>query len=121
MAQVSLTLPKLPHDESFIFKDSPFFSQHNALPTPAQVRTIANPHNLSLLHDPNRAALIHFPSLQLIVKYSRYTIIAEGQCLWAIRQVLGDAVPVPEVYGWCRDGKSVFIYMHLVEGLTLED
>ena len=49
------------------------------------------------------------------------TTIAEGQCLWAIRQVLGDAVPVPEVYGWCRDGKSVFIYMHLVEGLTLED
>ena len=41
--------------------------------------------------------------------------------MWAIRHTLGQQVPVPEVYGWCRDGKEVFIYMQLIEGQTLED
>jgi aminoglycoside phosphotransferase (APT) family kinase protein len=29
-------------------------------------------------------------------------------------------VPVPEVYGWCREQGETFIYMQLVEGITLE-
>jgi len=116
----ALTLPKLPVGESIIFNDSRFFTWHNALPSPSEVRMAANPHNLPHLQDPNKASIVHFPSLQLTVKYSRYTTMAEGQCLWAIRQVLHDAVPVPEVYGWRLDGKSMFIYMQLVEGSTLE-
>src|SRR5882762_5365310 len=116
-----LTLPKVPVGESIVFKDTRFFTWHNALSSPSAVRLAANPRNLSHLQDPNKASIVHFPSLQLTVKYSRYTTIAEGQCLWAIRQVLHDVVPVPEVYGWCLDGKSMFIYMQLVEGSTLEE
>ena len=59
--------------------------------------------------------------MKLLVKYGSSLSIAEGQCLRAIRTTLGQPVPVPEVYGWCRDGNEVFIYMELVEGQTLED
>ena len=29
-------------------------------------------------------------------------------------------MPVPEVYGWCQDNGETFIYMELIEGITLE-
>jgi tRNA A-37 threonylcarbamoyl transferase component Bud32 len=110
----------LPFDESIIFRDSSFFTQlhaPSALPSPAEVRMSENICH----HDQNHARLIRFPSLGLIVKYGRTITIAEGQCLWAIRRLLFDVVPVPELYGWCRDGNEVFIYMQLVQGLTLEE
>jgi hypothetical protein len=109
----------LPLDDSIVFTDSSFFTQLNApsaLPSPAEVRLLSN-----MQHGQNRAQLIHFPSLRLIVKYGRTITIAEGQCLWAIRHLLIDVVPVPEVYGWCRDGGEVFIYMQLMRGRTLEE
>jgi len=62
-----------------------------------------------------------FPSLNLLIKYGWEITIAEGQCLWAIRHLLRDLVPVPEVYGWCQDGKDTFIYMELIQGATLEE
>jgi aminoglycoside phosphotransferase (APT) family kinase protein len=37
-----------------------------------------------------------------------------------IRNTLSQVVPVPEVYGLCKDGDQVFIYMELVDGMTLE-
>lgn len=54
-----------------------------------------------------------------MVKYGD-CVIPEGQCLWTIRTYLGDTVPVPEVYGWCRDKEEDFLYMELVKGATLE-
>jgi len=30
-------------------------------------------------------------------------------------------MPVPEVYGWCRDQGETFSHMQLVDGITLED
>ena len=33
----------------------------------------------------------------------------------------GNAVPVPEVYGWRVDGRDVFIYMQLIRGDRLKD
>ena len=30
-------------------------------------------------------------------------------------------MPVPEVYGWCRDHGETFSHMQLVDGITLED
>lgn len=65
-------------------------------------------------------APVLFPELTLIVKYGGPTSIAEGQCLWMIRNLLGDRIPIPEVYGWIRDGKEIFIYMELIRGSTLE-
>ena len=118
-SRIKLSPSMLPLDDSIAFADSSFFTQPNApsaLPSPAEVRVLANVH-----HDQNCAQLIHFPSLRLIVKYGRTITIAEGQCLWAIRHLLIDFVPVPEVYGWCRDGGEVFIYMQLMRGHTLEE
>jgi aminoglycoside phosphotransferase (APT) family kinase protein len=59
--------------------------------------------------------------MKLVVKYGPSLSIAEGQCLWAIQKSIGQEVPVPEVYDWCRHRNDVFIYMQLVEGQTLED
>lgn len=111
----------IPFNESIVFKDSSFFTQQAALPSPAEVRAAAaakltNTGN----RDPRRPYPVQFPSQNLLVKYGRGVTIAEGQCLWAIRRLLS-AVPVPEVYGWCRDGNEVFIYMQLVRGDTLEE
>jgi aminoglycoside phosphotransferase (APT) family kinase protein len=54
------------------------------------------------------------------VKYGTEVTLAEGQCLLFIRNTLSEVVPVPEVYGWCKDDDQVFIYMELVDGMTLE-
>jgi tRNA A-37 threonylcarbamoyl transferase component Bud32 len=63
-----------------------------------------------------------FKELGLVVKYSETTsaIIAEGQCLWAIRRFLPE-VPVPEVYGWTQENGIAFLYMEYIDGITLRD
>ena len=38
-----------------------------------------------------------------------------------MRELLADKVPIPEVYGWAKDGGQVFIYMELVQGVTVQD
>jgi len=121
--RVRLPVSKLPFDKSIVFKNSSFFTQKGApcaLPSPAEVRAAANlintgPRNL------RRPCPVRFPSLNLLVKYGREITIAEGQCLWTIRSLLPDVVPVPEVFGWCQDGNEVFIYMQMVRGATLEE
>jgi aminoglycoside phosphotransferase (APT) family kinase protein len=54
------------------------------------------------------------------VKYGEDITVSEAHCLRALRRLLPDEVPVPEVYGWCEDGGEVFIYMELITGVTLE-
>jgi len=114
----------LPSDDDVVFPGSAFFRDHGAhaeLPTPAMVREESiRPKNLSgcWAHKP---WAVPFFSMKLLVKYGSSLSIAEGQCLWAIRKALGQDIPVPEVYGWRRDGNEVFIYMQLIEGQTLED
>lgn len=70
---------------------------------------------------PDAAKTAAFPEKRLFVKFGPRLSIAEGQCLQIIRAKLGGKVPVPEVYGWCRHGAIVFIYMELVEGVPLID
>ena len=41
--------------------------------------------------------------------------------MWAIRRLLPNQPPVPEVYGQVQDSDEVFIYMELIKGKTLED
>lgn len=106
----------LPFDDSIVFKDSSFFKKFDALPSPAQVRAASTKSASYPIHQ-----LVSFPSLNLIVKFGPNITIAEGQCLWAIRNLFGDQIPVPEVYGWCREGQSVFIYTQLVRGVTLKE
>jgi aminoglycoside phosphotransferase (APT) family kinase protein len=111
----------LPSKETVVFGSSSFFVRHAALPSPDEVRYSVTRCSTSRHVDPAEGLVVRFPSLRLIVKYGRKTAISEGQCLWAIRTLLGNTVPVPEVYGWRRDGDSTFIYMELVEAPTLQE
>ncbi|KAH7377535.1 kinase-like domain-containing protein [Cadophora sp. MPI-SDFR-AT-0126] len=94
----------LPSDSSVVFKGSTYFSQNganSALPSPAIVRAAQKARHLS------GSMTVRFEDLKLVVKYGRETTIAEALCLWAIRRLLPDQVPVPEVYGWCEDGETL--------------
>ena len=118
-----LNISELPDEKDVTFKDSSFFTYPNSpgiLPTPAEVRAAAA--TAKKAGRPScRPRPVKFPSLNLIVKYGSYVNVAEGQCLWSLRRLLADAVPVPEVYGWCRDQNETFIFMELIQGNTLED
>jgi hypothetical protein len=110
-------------DESVVFRDSSFFKRPNALlslPTPTEVREVASHSGNPRAKLITRPPPVHFPHLGLLVKYGTEVTLAEGQCLLFIRNTLSEVVPVPEVYGWCKDDDQVFIYMELVEGMTLE-
>ncbi|KAJ3545500.1 hypothetical protein NMY22_g2407 [Coprinellus aureogranulatus] len=61
----------------------------------------------------------YYPDLGLVVKYGRRTTIAEGQALWMIRKYCPE-VPVPDVYGWIKEGEETFIYLSYIEGVTLQ-
>ncbi|CAA7269377.1 unnamed protein product [Cyclocybe aegerita] len=109
----------LPTEETAFFADSSFFKHHSLsdLPSPAKIAAAALPgfsRHISL-----------FPDLSLAVKRVKMTTrhrasAAEGQVLWALRRLLPDSeVPVPEVYGWRRDGDMLFVFMELIEGETL--
>lgn len=115
---IILTPEMLPSTESELFRNSSFFNKNDgsSLPTPTEVREWAIKSGTYQL---NRPPPVRFPKLGLLVKFGAEITIAEGQCLWAIRRLL-PSVPVPEVYGWCRDGNQVFIYMELIQGETLE-
>lgn len=99
------------------FLESSFFRPHDPhkhLPTPQEVRALsAGP---SAQPDP-----VKFEELGLIVKFGPRVTVGEALCPWAIRRVLEDSAPVPEVYGWRIDGIEVFIYMELIQGDTLKE
>ena len=61
-----------------------------------------------------------FESIGVFVKWGSHIRIAEGHSLYAIRQHLENAVPVPEIYGWRTDGNEVFLYMEAISGKSLE-
>lgn len=119
---IQVSVSDLPKHEIITFEDSSFFVRHgkdSPSPSPAEVRDRARADGFKYPHW--RLPPVRFKDLGLLVKAGSYITIAEGQCLWAIRRFLGDQLPVPEVYGWCRDGNEVFIYMELIEGATLNE
>lgn len=61
-----------------------------------------------------------FEDLNLLVKFGLEESISEGQCLYTVRRTFGPSVPVPEVYAWRKEGEETFIFMELVDGLSLE-
>ncbi|USP78884.1 kinase-like protein [Curvularia clavata] len=81
-------------------------------PSPAEVRE--NP----VLRKTLGSIATKFDSLNIIVKYGVDIAASEAYCLRAL-QLLPE-VPVPKVYGWCEEGGEVFIYMELIQGVTLE-
>jgi hypothetical protein len=112
----------LPYDNEVNFHDSSFFQKHDlaSLPSPNMVREVASRSKDPRTIRRTRPPPVFFLSLGLCVKYGTEITIAEGQCLLFIRSKLFPYVPVPEVYRWCKDDEQVFIYMELIDGVTLE-
>ncbi|KAH7885044.1 kinase-like domain-containing protein [Phlebopus sp. FC_14] len=116
-----LTPSMLPAEDDFACTDSSFFQRPSAsLPTPSDVRA-ASGQTVSLSRPELGPFNAVFRDLNLFVKFGGTTVLSEAKTLWAIRRIFGDQVPVPEVYGWCQDNGQVFIYMELVDGLTLKE
>ncbi|KAF4946988.1 hypothetical protein FGADI_10753 [Fusarium gaditjirri] len=116
----TILIESLPKGSSVTFKDSTFFTRNRpaaAFPSTDQVRAKSEAGD----HVLDRKNTVIFETLGLVVKFGKEprVTIAEGQCLWWLRQHLL-SVPVPEIYGWTEDGGEVFLYMQLVEGVTLE-
>jgi hypothetical protein len=112
----------LPYDDEVNFHDSSFFQKHDlaSLPSPNMVREVASRSKDPRTICRTRPLPVYFPNLGLCVKYGTEITIAEGQCLLFVRSKFSQCVPVPEVYGWCKDDGQVFIYMELIDGVTLE-
>lgn len=90
------------------------------LPTPAEVRAINEESGNIRGTRFNRPPPVKFPSLGLIVKYGADTTVTEAETQNMVYKQLNGKVPVPEVFGWTKDGGQVFIYMALIGGETLE-
>lgn len=115
---------ELPPAERAAFLESSFFSRNGPgaeLPSPTDVRARSAIQNPGAQQRTYRIPPVRYEELGLIVKFGRAprVTVDEGQCLWALRHALPE-VPVPEVYGWTHDDDQVFIYMELVQGVSLE-
>jgi hypothetical protein len=120
-----ISVGMLPSGQTVIFKDSSFFTRNapnTTLPSPAEIFAKCAVQQPSFKMGHRSPRPVRFETLGLIVKFGRWprVTIAEGQCLWALRQVLPQ-VPVPEIYGWTEDSGYVFLFMELVPGVTLEE
>ena len=62
-----------------------------------------------------------FPDEALLVKWGSDVTIAEGQCLWFLKENLPDLVPVPRIYGWRQEANHTYLYMEMIEADTLAD
>ncbi|KAG5745946.1 hypothetical protein H9Q72_011395 [Fusarium xylarioides] len=117
----TILVDSLPKGSSVAFQDSTFFTSNGpeaTFPSTDQVRAKSEAGD----HVLDRKNTIIFQSLGLVVKFGKEprVTVAEGQCLWWLRRHL-PSVPVPEIYGWTEDEGEVFLYMELVEGVTLEN
>jgi len=120
-----------PSAQNVVFGHSSFFKQNAGLidlPSPAEVRQeaarqFADLHGSEDIDGEQQAAtLVPIPSLGLLVKYGPTVPISEAKTLMLLRRAFPQhQVPVPEVFGWRREGNDNFIYMSLPEGVTLLD
>lgn len=114
-----LLLSQLPSDEitTMDFRGSSFFKEHDNLPTPDEVMAMSNYRGKTFYSPPP----VIFERLGLLVKFGRRVTVTEAQCMWAMKELFGDKVPVPELFGWRVRNEIVFIYMQFVRGDTLAD
>ncbi|KAG5292191.1 phosphotransferase family protein [Histoplasma ohiense] len=86
----------------YIFPESSFSKERRALslPTPAEIRAI-NAKPLRGGHPPP----VKTPSLGLFVRYGNHVTTIEAQTQITVRNALHSQAPVPEVFGWVKDGR----------------
>ncbi|KZT08263.1 kinase-like protein [Laetiporus sulphureus 93-53] len=113
---VIISVESIPRDDTIFFKDSTFFTHHTLADLPSKEQIIA----AALPGYSNAVSL--FPSLSLAVKRIRGMAygecLAEPQSLWALRRFVPE-VRVPEVYGWRREEHATYLFMELIDGVTL--
>lgn len=118
-----IAMSEVPPDSAFpaghnvTFRDSSYFLNHHAFPSVDEVRACSAAAGGGI---PRRPPPAHLPTLGLLVKWGFYVSSVEGQCLWMLRRSVRCEIPVPEIYGWVKDGDDVFLFMERVAGVTLE-
>lgn len=61
-----------------------------------------------------------FEDLDLIVKFGPYVTVTEAQCLWMLKRIFKDKVPVPEIFGWHMKGIMYSFVWNISEDKTLK-
>ena len=69
----------------------------------------------------SREGITIISEMQLVIKFGPRVTIDEAVTMWVVRKYLGHQVPVPELFGWRVYQDTVFIYMELISGVTLEE
>jgi aminoglycoside phosphotransferase len=100
-----------------VFKDTAFFVTNSRLPTTQEVRAATTLRS----DNPHIATTVAFPEQGHFVKYGPEVKPSEGQCMRLVKYYLASEVPVPEVYGWDKDGDDVFLYMQFISGVRLQE
>ncbi|EPS37534.1 hypothetical protein H072_8777 [Dactylellina haptotyla CBS 200.50] len=121
--EIQLVSSLLPSSDSETFYQSSYFSGNSSrdFPSPEQIRDLyfkkyAKEPNLTVHRPPPSI----FPEQNLLVKWGTVITIAEGQCLYILREKLASNINVPEIYGWRRENGVTYIYMELVNGKQLD-
>jgi len=69
----------------------------------------------------SREGITIISEMQLVIKFGPRVTIDEAVTMWVVRKYVGHQVPVPELFGWRVYQDTVFIYMELISGVTLEE
>ncbi|KAK4442289.1 kinase-like domain-containing protein [Podospora aff. communis PSN243] len=113
-----------PSAQHVVFGHSSFFKRnpgYNDLPLPIDIRSEAIRQNAGTHQRVGAVTHVAIPSIGLLVKYGPAVQISEAKTLLTLRRLLPQDVPVPEVFGWRKDGNDNFIYMSLPEGVNLAE
>ena len=96
----------------FEFTNAAYFKKHgNTLPESESVKS----------HDLEHTGFVIIKEQDLFIKYGNNVNLEEAVVLSRIHKYLDCSIPVPEVYGWRKQGKENFIYMELIDGVPLSD
>jgi hypothetical protein len=105
-----------------IYPQSSFFQEDRAvaLPSPTEIRARNEASGDIRANNLDCPTPVKFPSLGLVVKYGTDVTAAEIEAQVMMHERLQGQVPIPEIYGWAKDGDQRLLYMALIEGDTLQ-
>lgn len=104
--------------------ESSFFKEQRApaLPSPAEIRALNEKTGHLRAADFDSPVPVSIPSLGLLVKYGSDVTWAEVETQISVHELLrSHQVPIPEVFGYAEDGGQRFLYMAMMEGVTLQE